>query len=275
MGRCPISDATRAAGSIRRSSSSDQKVPSKSMASAASMADRNSGVIAATSGATSRRAPPGRINEFQRHALPGRGRVARGITRRRARQGNRAAGQTAGSVIDGCGASPSHNSRHSMPQYGPSSASIRNAPCSVARTAAVQWTGSRSPCSRSRKQPEDVIEIRVRQQHVADRTVARRHPDRVQGRERLDLRAQIGRSIDQKPTLAIGADGDAGLRAGGDFPATRGGAIRAGAVPLRQAAARRRAEESNANGPPLQQVARRPPRSRCTRRKSSRPSWKV
>jgi hypothetical protein len=77
------------------------------------------------------------------------------------------------------------------------------------------------------------------------------HPPRGYGRlERLNglnLRAQIGRGVDQEPVVAIRAQRDARLRARGNVAPPRRTTIRAGAIPLRQSAARRRAEKPDAD----------------------------
>ncbi len=66
----------------------------------------------------------------------------------------------------------------------------------------------------------------------------------LQWREGFDLRRDVGRAVEQKPTLAIGADGEARLRAPGRAARARGGAVGARAVPLRHAAAGGRAENA-------------------------------
>ena len=68
----------------------------------------------------------------------------------------------------------------------------------------------------------------------------------------FDLPRQIGRSVDQEPApkvFGVAANGDARLRLRCNFSAARSDAIGAGAIPLRQAAARRAAENTDANQP--------------------------
>ena len=91
-----------------------------------------------------------------------------------------------------------------------------------------------------KEQAQDVVEIRVGQQDGLDGTVARGLRGRLQTWEGLDLRAEIGRGVDQEPALAIGADGHAGLGARRNDPLPRLKTIRAGTIPLGQSAARRR-----------------------------------
>jgi len=69
----------------------------------------------------------------------------------------------------------------------------------------------------------------------------------LQFRCAFDLPRQIGRSVDQKPRLIIGADGDTGLCLRCNLAGPRRDTIGAGAIPLRQAATGRAPENSNTN----------------------------
>ncbi len=86
-----------------------------------------------------------------------------------------------------------------------------------------------------------MIKVGVRQQNAGDRAVAAGAGAGLEGWKGLDLRAEIGRDVDEEPFLAIGADGDAGLGSRRDGACSGGLAIRAGAIPLGKAASRRAA----------------------------------
>ena len=100
------------------------------------------------------------------------------------------------------------------------------------------------------EQAERVVEVGVGQQHAVDRRIANRAWLSGQRWKLFGLKEQIGRGVQQKPRRAVGADGDAGLRA---RMRTRGVAARdcadaAVAVPLRKAAAGGGAQETDADG---------------------------
>ena len=96
-------------------------------------------------------------------------------------------------------------------------------------------------------QPQRVIQIRVRKQNPFDRRVSRLPACGLQWLEILDLRANIRRSIQQKPALPIRTERDGGLRARPDAPGaeSRLTANDAIAIPLRNAAAGSRTEQVN------------------------------
>jgi len=72
----------------------------------------------------------------------------------------------------------------------------------------------------------------------------------LQSRHAFDLARQIGRSVDQEPVaFRVSADSDARLRLRRDFSAACSDTVGACAIPLRQAAARRAAENMDANQP--------------------------
>ena len=52
-----------------------------------------------------------------------------------------------------------------------------------------------------KEKAQDVIEVRVGQQHGRDGAVARACGEGCSAGKGLDLRAQIGRGVDEKPTL--------------------------------------------------------------------------
>ena len=90
------------------------------------------------------------------------------------------------------------------------------------------------------EQSGGVVDLRIHQHDRADRGVADR-PCRLQFRERLELREQVGRSVEQHPVDVVGADGDGGLGAGRgpDGALAYAVAHSAIAVPLRKASASR------------------------------------
>jgi hypothetical protein len=89
----------------------------------------------------------------------------------------------------------------------------------------------------------EMIDVRVGEEDPGDRGPAARA--RLQRGERLDLLRDVGRDVDEPPALAVGRERDRGLRAARRLSAARRGAVRAGAIPLRYAAARGRAEDAN------------------------------
>ena len=97
-----------------------------------------------------------------------------------------------------------------------------------------------------------MVDVGICQKNARNRSVARWISVRLQVRGAFDLPRQIRRCIDQEPALnvfGVAADGDAGLRLRSDFPSARGDTVRAGAIPLRQAAASCAAENVDANQP--------------------------
>ncbi len=100
------------------------------------------------------------------------------------------------------------------------------------------------------QQAERVVEVGVGQQHALDRAIARRFRAGMERRKGIDLRAKIGRGIDQKPAPAIATQRDARLCLRRNFPTPRGLAIAARAIPLRQPTAGGGTEDADANGSP-------------------------
>ena len=92
-----------------------------------------------------------------------------------------------------------------------------------------------------------MIDIGIRQEDAGDRAVARRSTPRLQLRGALDLPRQIGRSIDQEPAIIVAGNRDARLGLRRNFSSARGAAVRAGTIPLREAAARRTSKNADAN----------------------------
>ena len=99
------------------------------------------------------------------------------------------------------------------------------------------------------KKSEDVIDVGVEENGSSDGRIARYvfRGAWMKFGSRFDLRAEIGRSSEQKPALGVGADGKLRLRS--SFPAERSGAQRAaigaGAIPLGKASASGGTENSN------------------------------
>jgi hypothetical protein len=89
------------------------------------------------------------------------------------------------------------------------------------------------------KKAEDMIEIGVGEEHAFDWRIACFSRRWLERRKRLDLRAQVGRCVDEEPALAIRAEGNAGLRTRMNCAGARLLTIRAGTIPLRQATAGR------------------------------------
>ncbi len=109
-----------------------------------------------------------------------------------------------------------------------------------------------------RQQPGDRIDLAIGQDHAGDRAVAELAGLGVKLRRRDQLLAQIGRGVDQKPVRAVGADRDRGLGAPqfGIF-ASRLPAHRTSAIPLRNAAAGRGAQDDDAKHDPSPGASRR------------------
>jgi len=97
----------------------------------------------------------------------------------------------------------------------------------------------------------DVVDVRIGDDDGLDRRIAQRAVlVGMEFRRLVDLLAQIGRGVEQHPVLAVGADGEGrlcaraiALRAGAD-----GRRMDAVAVPLRETAARGRAENFDEHG---------------------------
>ena len=99
------------------------------------------------------------------------------------------------------------------------------------------------------QQARDVIDVAVGQQHRVDRRVAQTLP-RMHLRIGLDLLADVGGGVEQEPAFPVRGDRDARLRAWFD-PGITGpgqGTDGAAAVPLGNAAARRRAQDHDMHG---------------------------
>ncbi len=102
-----------------------------------------------------------------------------------------------------------------------------------------------------RQQPCDRIDLAIGQDHAGDRAVPELSGFGVKLRRRDHLLAQVGRGVDQVPVRAIGADRDRGLGAAqfgmfaSCFPAHR-----TSAIPLRNAAAGRGAQDDDAKHDP-------------------------
>src|SRR5947207_15888511 len=101
-----------------------------------------------------------------------------------------------------------------------------------------------------RKEAEAVVEIAAGENDASDRRVTR--TARVKRREALDLWADLGRGVEQDPALTVGADGNAflGSRLRVDRRCARPAAVRAAAIPLREAPSRGRAEHANSHRAP-------------------------
>jgi hypothetical protein len=69
----------------------------------------------------------------------------------------------------------------------------------------------------------------------------------LQRRERLDLSTNVGRSVEQEPSLVVGAHRDRGLgaRTAGTRAIAHGPTLRAAAVPLRKTSSRCRSEHTH------------------------------
>src|SRR5437660_4684650 len=94
-----------------------------------------------------------------------------------------------------------------------------------------------------------MIQIGIGEKNARDRAVAqpRMLSGRLQLRTAFYLSRQVRRSIDQEPASIVAADGDARLRLRRNLLVARGDAVRAGTIPLRQAAARRTPENTDTN----------------------------
>src|SRR5438552_3545913 len=94
------------------------------------------------------------------------------------------------------------------------------------------------------QQAQGVVELAVRADGGADRRAARAARPELGTRRHLD--PEVGRRVQQHPARAVGADGDGRLRATGAAE-TRLLAVATAAVPLRQPATCRRAEDDDAH----------------------------
>src|SRR6202043_2012347 len=92
-----------------------------------------------------------------------------------------------------------------------------------------------------------MIQIGISEKNARDRAVAQRVASRLQLRTAFYLSRQIRRSIDQEPASIVAADGDARLCLRRNLSVARGDAVRAGTIPLRQAATGRAPENTDAN----------------------------
>src|SRR6516165_12018897 len=101
-----------------------------------------------------------------------------------------------------------------------------------------------------RQETRHRVDLAVGEDDARNRRIAQPAWPRVKLRRRDQLLAQVGGGIDQKPMLAIRADCDGGLRASefGMF-ATGGAAHLASAIPLRNAASCRGAQDDDAHDP--------------------------
>ena len=135
---------------------------------------------------------------------------------------------------------------HDLTELRPTVESISVVPVGLTKYNNMIKAGDLPPLRHYRREEaEAVIEIAVRDHDPRDRRMARRA--RVQRRERLDLRADLRRDVEQEPRLAVAAHRERVLRAGARAHRARARAatVRAAAVPLREAAARRRAQDAN------------------------------
>ena len=97
------------------------------------------------------------------------------------------------------------------------------------------------------QKPGEMINIGIGDEYRPDWRLPLRAA-RVQAGRRNDLLAEIRRSVEKQPALTIGADGERGLaaRLNAFIPAPGQCADRAQTIPLRKSAARRRAQDNNA-----------------------------
>jgi hypothetical protein len=92
-----------------------------------------------------------------------------------------------------------------------------------------------------------MIQIGIGEKNARDRAVAHRVAPRLQLPTAFYLSRQVRRSVDQEPPSIVAADGNARLRLRRNLSVARGDAVRAGTIPLRQAAAGRAPENTDAN----------------------------
>jgi len=84
-----------------------------------------------------------------------------------------------------------------------------------------------------------MVNVGICQKNACNWTVAWQIAARLQPRHAFNLPGQIRRRVDQKPavkTFRVAADGNTGLRLWRNLSGTRSSTIRAGTVPLWQAA---------------------------------------
>src|SRR5215212_10096356 len=95
------------------------------------------------------------------------------------------------------------------------------------------------------QQTEGVIELGVGEQHGLQRRVP--DPAWVQGREGLDLSANVGGSVEQEPSPVVGSHRDRrlGARTAGPRAVAHSPTLRATAVPLREPSSRCRSEHTH------------------------------
>lgn len=92
-----------------------------------------------------------------------------------------------------------------------------------------------------------MIQIGIGEKNARDRAVAQRVASGLQLRTAFYLSRQVRRSVDQEPAPIVATDGDARLRLRRNLSVARGNAVRAGTIPLRQPAAGRASEDTDAN----------------------------
>ena len=109
-----------------------------------------------------------------------------------------------------------------------------------------------------RQQPGDRVDLAIGQDHARDRAVAELAMFGMQLRRRNKLLAQVGRGVDEKPVLAVGADRDRALGARKfRIFASRCPANRTSAIPLRNTTTCRGAQDDDAkHDPSLLEYAR-------------------
>src|SRR5215213_11980592 len=93
-----------------------------------------------------------------------------------------------------------------------------------------------------------------------------------QRRERLDLSTNVGRSVEQEPSLVVGAHRDRrlGPRTAGTRAVAHGPTLRAAAVPLRKTSSRCRSEHTHPHTyPPPSTYLDHSPRWRTRRRRQA------
>src|SRR6185437_5626373 len=102
-----------------------------------------------------------------------------------------------------------------------------------------------------RKQARDRVDLAVGQDYASDRRMAERPKPRMKLGGRYQLLAEVGGGVDEEPVPTVGAECDRGLRALQlRMVVSRGPAHLASAIPLRNAAARRGAQDDDAEHDP-------------------------
>lgn len=107
-----------------------------------------------------------------------------------------------------------------------------------------------------KKQPEDVIEVRIRQQDAGQTALTEPHRPGMQRPKAIDLAANIRRGVDEEPRLPVRAYRDPGLGLCGQDSISRRFTIEARTIPLWKAASSRAAQQTNLNENPLISSAR-------------------